>query len=226
MHPLDNPIWSALNTQEKNKNLGNDEVGYFSADVSPFVALPQWNKDSMLKLFNELPKGRSYSTTITKKIKFDASWEVIFEIILFQMICKKPVYFEKNGLDIRELSEEHIPEMLTLTSLTKPGPFLNRTIDFGNYYGVFENNRLVSMAGERLHLEKYSEISAVCTHPEALGKGYAAALMSIILKQIVQSGKAAFLHVRNDNNRAIKTYERLGFKRRSDMLFTAFKPLK
>ncbi len=226
LHPLDNPIWSALNSLEKNKNQGNADVAYFSPEISPFAAVSEWNGASMQKLLNGLPKDRSFSTLIAHPIQFNESWEIIFELMLFQMICTEPFFVEKNGLDIRKLSDEHIPEMLELTALTKPGPFLQRTIDFGNYHGVFENNRLVSMAGERLHLEKFTEISAVCTHPNALGKSYAAVLMSIILKQILQSGRTAFLHVRNDNMRAIKMYERLGFKHRADIFFTVFKPIQ
>lgn len=109
--------------------------------------------------------------------------------------------------------------MVALAALTKPGPFNSRTIEFGEYYGIFENGRLASMTGQRLHVENYTEVSAVCTHPDFLGKGYAAALLQHQLQIICGNGQIPFLHVRADNERAIALYERLGFKKNGGMNF-------
>ena len=79
------------------------------------------------------------------------------------------------------------------------------------------------MAGERLHLTDYTEISAVCTDPDHTGKGYAAFLVSFLADQMLKKGKKPFLHVKHDNQRAINMYQRLGFLHRSDMYFTVFK---
>jgi ribosomal protein S18 acetylase RimI-like enzyme len=112
--------------------------------------------------------------------------------------------------------------MLALTALTKPGPFGDRTIEFGNYWGIFEEGKLVAMSGERLHLKDHTEISAVCTHPNALGKGYGSILVSLIAEKIIKEHKTPILHVRSDNERAITMYERLGFSIRSDIYFAVF----
>ncbi len=109
--------------------------------------------------------------------------------------------------------------MMQLTALTKPGPFGLRTIEFGNYFGIFENETLVAMAGQRLHVSNYTEISAVCTHPAYLGKGFAGALMQHQLNLICDQGQIPFLHVREDNLRAIALYERLGFAIQRPMNF-------
>ncbi len=102
--------------------------------------------------------------------------------------------------------------MVALAKLTRPGPFGNSTIDFGNYFGIFDKEKLVAMTGQRLHVDNYTEISAVCTHPDYLGKGFAAALMQHQLALILNAGQVPFLHVRADNTRAIALYERMGFK--------------
>jgi predicted GNAT family acetyltransferase len=98
-----------------------------------------------------------------------------------------------------------------LVKLTKPGPFGKRTIDFGYYHGIFDHGQLVAMTGQRLHAENYTELSAVCTHPDHLGKGYATALMKHQLQIILTHSQKPFLHVREDNERAIAVYDRLGF---------------
>ncbi|WP_308237974.1 GNAT family N-acetyltransferase [Phenylobacterium sp. J426] len=104
--------------------------------------------------------------------------------------------------------------MLQLATLTKPGPFFSRTHQLGAFIGVRENGRLAAMCGERLRLPGYTELSAVCTHPDFLGRGYAAGLMSLVTQAILARGDVAFLHVYDHNTRAIALYERLGWTRR------------
>ena len=70
------------------------------------------------------------------------------------------------------------------------------------------------MAGERLCLPGYTEISAVCTHPDHLGRGYATALIKMLIQRIRSRGERPFLHVRPENTRAVDLYERLGFQKR------------
>jgi predicted GNAT family acetyltransferase len=121
------------------------------------------------------------------------------------------------------LHANHSEEMVQLTALTKPGPFNSRTIEFGNYFGIFDNGRLVAMAGERLHPGNYTEISAVCTHPDYLGKGFAASLIKHQVDLIQEQNRIPFLHVRADNERAISLYERLGFVQNGHMNFYVLK---
>ncbi len=73
----------------------------------------------------------------------------------------------------------------------------------------------MAMAGERLRLPGYTEVSAVCTHPDHTGHGYAASLMSAIIRKIQERDEAAMLHVAGENQRAIDLYERLGFRERA-----------
>jgi predicted GNAT family acetyltransferase len=109
--------------------------------------------------------------------------------------------------------------MVQLAALTKPGPFALRTIDFGSYYGIFEAGRLAAMTGQRLHVYDHAEISAVCTHPDFLGKSYATTLLQHQLGLVLNDNKIPFLHVRADNARAISIYERLGFALNGPMHF-------
>lgn len=100
---------------------------------------------------------------------------------------------------------------MTLAEITEPGPFSKRIRELGNYIGVERNGKLVAMAGERLRLPGYVEVSAVCTHPEHSGRGYASLLVSEMVRRIRASGDVPFLHVRSENARATELYQRLGF---------------
>jgi hypothetical protein len=54
-----------------------------------------------------------------------------------QMVYDQPTVKEYDASGIVPLTEKDIPEMIALTRLTKPGPFGTRTIEFGNYEGIF-----------------------------------------------------------------------------------------
>jgi predicted GNAT family acetyltransferase len=107
--------------------------------------------------------------------------------------------------------------MLALAQLTKPGPFGMRTHEMGNYIGIRREGKIVAMAGERLRVEGYTEISAVCTLPEYLGRGFAAGLIGELVARILERGETPCLHVRGENTRAIELYKRLGFELRAQM---------
>jgi predicted GNAT family acetyltransferase len=82
---------------------------------------------------------------------------------------------------------------------------------------VRREGKLVAMAGERLKVPGFTEVSAVCTHPEHTGRGYGGALMSEVMRRIRQRGETPFLHVREDNLRAIGLYQKLGFRKRAQV---------
>src|SRR5260370_36302360 len=113
--------------------------------------------------------------------------------------------------------------MLALTELTRPGPFSKRTPELGSYLGIYEPGQLVAMAGERIRFPGYAEISAVCTHPDHRGRGYASSLVSALIQRITRRDETPFLHVRRENVEAIRVYEKLGFNTRRNLNFRIVK---
>ncbi len=94
-----------------------------------------------------------------------------------------------------------------------------KTALLGNYYGIFKDQQLIAVTGERMQMDDMIEVSAVVTHPDHTGKGYASQLIAHAVNQIFDRGKLPFLHVASTNTGAIKLYEKLGFNTRKKISF-------
>jgi ribosomal protein S18 acetylase RimI-like enzyme len=219
-HVLDNPAWNALISGNENLHYGNDHIRYFDRDVSPFVGFRENTKENFQELYDMVPEGRVFLFVAPNEMEIPAPWRMLDRIKGNQMIYQPGVAFGEPTTELTTLTREHVPQMLSLTKLTNPGPFAERTIDFGHYRGVFENGELAAMAGQRLHAFNYAEVSAVCTHPDHTGKGYARQLLIHQINRIQAAGEIPYLHVRSDNDRAIKVYESLGFVTRCNVWFS------
>ena len=221
-HLLDNPVYNALLSGDAHLGRGSSTAKYFYEEVSPFAGFAEDDPHGFNELYNLLPAGRKILFATRKALKEVPGWQLTHKIIGLQFVftgTNAAANTTNNSPELIPLESKHVEEMTTLARLTKPGPFDKRTIDFGHYYGIFDNNKLAAMTGQRLHVENYTEISAVCTYPDHLGKGYAAALIQHQLNLICDSGKIPFLHVREDNKRAIGLYLRLGFTQNGPMNF-------
>jgi len=225
-HVLDNPAWNALISGNKNLANGNDKVKYFDREVSPFVAFNENSEENFQQLYQMAPEGRVFLFVSPVEEAIPGPWEVLNCIKGNQMIYEPGATICEPTLELLPLTEEHIPQMLSLTRLTNPGPFAERTIDFGHYRGIFANGDLAAMAGQRLHAFNYAEVSAVCTHPDHTGKGYARQLLIHQINRIRAAAEIPYLHVRSDNDRAIKVYESLGFVTRCNVWFSVIQKAK
>jgi predicted GNAT family acetyltransferase len=208
---LDNPVWSALSTTHAPFAEGDSLAKRYPVDVAPFAATRDQSPESYLSLARLLgPEGTAAIPLATFPV-LPARWTVVRKIDSAQMVWNTqttpPAEHGFEGLTI-----SNVDEMLALVELTKPGPFGKRTPELGSYLGIREDGRLVAMAGERLKPYGYTEISAVCTHPDYRGRGYASSLVSILIQRIAKRSEVPFLHVRKENVDAIRVYEKLGFK--------------
>lgn len=216
-HVLDNPLYNALLTGCKHFANGTATVKYFPKDVSPFAGTSDLSATSLAVLHDMLPAERTVVFITAKQPDIPFQWQVVHRSKVYQMLGDNVLPADTRHAQIVPLTIADVPKMVNLTRLTNPGPFEERTIEFGNYSGIFNGDQLVAMAGQRLHIDGYIEVSAVCTHPDHLGKGYARTLILHTVKQILAMGKTPFLHVRTDNTRAIEVYKNLGFDVRQEL---------
>ena len=231
-HILDNPVWNALVTGNAALAEGEGEVKVFPADVAPFVGLKEINPGNLARLYQRVAGERAVAIVAPAPIDIPVVWKVLNRIQALQMIYPAPAKAAASpspitaaarrpakaaGHSLIALGDKDIPAMLELTALTNPGPFYQRTILFGSYTGIFEGDELVAMAGYRMHPGDFIEVSAVCTRPGYLGRGYARTLIMHLVGLIQTQHCTPFLHVRKDNKRAIEVYRQLGFETRHEM---------
>lgn len=216
-HPLHNVIWKALTTRLAHFALGVRSARRFIPEVSPLAAFSEPSQDGYDSLARLLQPGDVAGLFLIEPYGSVPGWSYLRGGPMPEMVRENGTVQEKDSLPRPEfvpLENADVPEMLELVKLTEPGPFNARTHEMGTYLGIRLNGRLVAMAGERLRVPGYTEVSAVCTHPDHIGKGYARALMTELMDRIQARGETPMLHVRQDNVRAIELYKRLGFRER------------
>jgi ribosomal protein S18 acetylase RimI-like enzyme len=216
-HILDNPIWNALNTGSAPFATGDDACKFILPEMGYFAGMPAFDAENLMNLHSKCQPGQRVILFPPGELELDEKWKVLNNHALLQMVCASDAVDAREGYEVKALEEKDIPAMLELTELTKPGPFISRTKDFGGYFGIFEGEKLVSMAGKRLSPDPFVEISAVCTHPESLGKGLSAKVIQRVMEEIRVDGKTPFLHVYPENIAAVKVYKKLGFESRKTL---------
>jgi predicted GNAT family acetyltransferase len=182
---------------------------------------------------SELVVARGLAATVEAEIWPPiAGTRVISHAVIVQMMAAEIVPPELAADDdladyeIVPLDDADAPEMLALATLTQPGPFFARTHTLGEFVGIKQDGKLAAMAGERMKLPGFAELSGVCTHPDHRGKGYGEALSRFVSDRILGRGEIPFLHAFAYNEGAISLYRRLGFTLRAHMQMNVLAPEK
>ena len=214
---LDNPIWNALLTEHRSLAVVEGAARRYPPAIGPLAGTPDQSPESYDALRVLAGTGGILGLFFPDPPALPRGWSLFLGGVLTQMICRTPRLAKTGtlaaGNSLRRLGAADVPVMLELARLTEPGPFRERTIELGNFYGIFEGDRLLAMSGQRMRVPGFIEVSAVCTHPDARGRGYAGILMSEVIRDIVAEGATPFLHAFADNP-AVRVYERLGFAHR------------
>ena len=216
LHKLDNPVWHSLNETQRNYALDFNDLKCYKPDYCPFCGYVNGNAiaddiDAYAKLIDNF-------YIVGERPVFSQRLILKKELVCLQMVIGNRIDISSQE-EIVYLNNGFASELLELVNLVQPGYFKSKTIMLGNYYGIFKNNRLVSVTGERMQMNGFTEVSAIVTHPDYTGKGYAKQLIAHAVNRIFDTGKIPFLHVAETNTGAIHLYEKLGFAERRKISF-------
>jgi ribosomal protein S18 acetylase RimI-like enzyme len=217
---LDRPVWSALTTGDRRFAEGGPLALRFPPDIAPFGATVDNAPEAFAALRKLISREERVALVTPNKLKPYPGLDVVREAPIIQMIADGETPAPSHRATPIVLGPNDVPEMLRLAEQTNPGPFGPRTQELGQYIGVRIDGALAAMAGERMRLDGAVEISAVCVSPDHRGKGYAAFLVTWLVRKIRAEGAMPFLHSFTDNLSAIALYERLGFTTRRTLRLT------
>lgn len=216
---LDNPVWHALQTVHRTFAQGTPTVKRYTSGVLQLMGA----EAPEAALYNELRdclKVGEKMYTVGEVPVLPANWQYVKQYDCLQMVCETKANVAQT--DVVKLQDTNLADMLTLINLVQPGFFYEQTPLLGEYFGIFQSGRLVAMAGERMRMDGFTEVSAVVTHPDFTGRGYAQQLVAHVVEKNLHAGVVPFLHVNARNERAVKVYEKLGFRERRKVAFTQF----
>jgi predicted GNAT family acetyltransferase len=210
-HPLDHPIWNALTSTQSRLAEGGARARRYPPAIAPFAAVADMSPPNFAALGEMMSRTDQAVLFTTEPVAAPAEFKVLLAATGEQMIGV-PAETSVRATEIVTLGAADAPAMMELTKLTRPGPFTPRTHELGTFLGIRIDGRLVAMAGERMKPANYTEMTAVCVHPDYRGRGYAQMLLGAVSRQISARGEIPFLHVFSDNAGAIALYRRQGME--------------
>ena len=218
LHPLDAVIWRALNGVQESLAKGDERARRYLPDIAPFAATVDTEPASFQSLLTLIGGDDQIALFTTEEVEPPPTFSIVRRDQVDQMVLGDTgPCAAQPGTSIAALGVADVAEMLALARMTEPGPFGPRTIELGQYIGIRRQGVLVAMAGERMRLEGFTEISAVCVDPAHRGQGIAAELVRSLASSIAARSELPFLHVFSSNLAAIALYLKLGFTLRRRM---------
>lgn len=220
---LANVVWHALAGPHAQFREGTGGTVRYPSDVSVFWALPDEPTDADWRDLADLARPAGAATLFRESVTPPDGWQTAMHLIGTQMVA-----VSVDGVldpDLVELGAADVPEMMALVEATQPGPFGSRTIELGGYVGVRDDTgALVAMAGHRVRVPGFVEVSAVCTAEPHRGRGLAARLVRHVVARAAADGDAVMLHSVKSNVGAIRLYETLGFVHVRDIVAISLVP--
>ncbi|HEU4779529.1 MAG TPA: GNAT family N-acetyltransferase [Steroidobacteraceae bacterium] len=208
---LDNIMWNCLSGPHSKFASGTGAVRRYAPGFSAIVGCEDPEHPDFLTLQNFCAPGDSFYFDIWSGLA-PTGWQIDKEAHMFKMVWDAPAPPEDAAPDAVRLQPKHFEQAVQLALLTNPGPFGIRTPELGEYFGYFEGDKLIAMAGERMCAGDLHEISGICTHPDFQGRGLARKLTLKLVSRQMRRGKTPFLHVLSHNAVARGLYEKMGFR--------------
>jgi GNAT superfamily N-acetyltransferase len=222
-HLLDNIVWHTLVGPHAKYAAGTQAARRYARGFSPIVGFATPEQPDLPALARYCEPGEHFYCDGWSG-RAPAGWRIDAETTMFKMLWDGEAPAADAAPEAVPLGPQHAAQALELATLTRPGPFGPRTIELGEYFGCFDGDRLVAMAGERMFAGSLREISGVCTHPDSQGRGFARRLMLKLIRRQMQREESPFLHVMRDNVGARQLYERMGFRNHRETVVRVVSP--
>ncbi len=213
---LDNPVWYSLSETHKNFSVDYSDIKFYHPDYCPFGGFE--TSENISNHIDEYSNLIDNFFVVGDKPKLSNCLKIKKELVCLQMIINDKIDIETEE-EIAVLTNVHTDALFNLITLVQPGYFKKKTVLLGNYFGIFKNEQLISVTGERMTMNDFVEVSAIVTHPDHTGQGYAKKLIAHTVNNIFNQSKIPYLHVSETNIGAISLYEKLGFTTRRKMSF-------
>jgi predicted GNAT family acetyltransferase len=215
-HPLDRPVWNALASHWSPRAEGGPAALRLAAPYGVFAAMRDGSDESLAAMAAMVPREGAIAL-VEAEPPPEIPGTAVEAHLIWQMAADALTEAPPPSFAWEPLTDADAPQMLALATLTKPGPFFERTHQLGEFIGVKIDGKLAAMAGERMRMPGFTEVSGVCTHPDHRGHGYAGGLSRIVAGRIFARGETPFLHAYAHNTAATGLYETLGFFLRRQM---------
>ena len=219
---LARPVWHALTTMQAGHAVRNAGAVRFHPMIGPLAAVETQDESAFQALVDLAAPGELLAMAEHDIVHHPPGTVLERQSFAVQMVASG-VPESISDPAILPLGESDAAEMRALAQLTEPGPFGEHTHRLGQFWGVREDGRLIAMAGERMRMPGFGEVSAVCVHPDARGRGLGLLLTRKAMANLASQGLRPFLHSYADNEAAIATYRRAGFQIARDMIITMFR---
>lgn len=215
-HHLDNPVWNSLSETHREFAIDYNGTKFYNPQYCPFGGFVKLeNTSDAIKHYSALTEN---FFIVGEKPVLPDSLKINKELICLQMVISQKIDLPIDA-EIVKLTAAHNEALCELVNLVQPGYFKNKTFLLGDYFGIFKEGQLVAITGERMKMNDFTEVSAIITHPDHTGKGYAKQLIAHVVNAIFDQHKIPFLHVAESNTGAIYLYEKLGFVTRRKISF-------
>lgn len=201
--------------------MGDSAVKRYKPHIVAFAAFQQGKEISSAPLDQLVSINESFFI-IGDMPSLDTNFIIESILPCEQMVCTSEIKIEGTAI-IEKLTDTDDDEITTLINLVQPGYYEPGTRLMGDYFGIRQNNQLVSITGERMRMNGLTEISAVVTHPDFTGRKFAQQLVAHVANKNLAAGIIPFLHVAATNERAINIYALIGFTKRRIIDFTKIK---
>lgn len=207
---LKNPVWYSLQETHKKFAIEYDGVQFYNPKINNFGAFFDETKTEKAS-FNYADKTENFFFVSEKQTPIIDTQKIVLQkkINGCQMVLDHLVHVNITE-KIVKLDESYINEVYKLIWLVMPGFYQKQGFTMGNFYGIFKDNKLVALSGQRMQTNDFIELSSVVTHPNYTKRGFAKQLIHHTTKAILKENKLPILHT-NKGNMAIDIYSNLGF---------------